>query len=213
MNGHPRRRQLRLRLWLCQVNHEFGDGQGHFTRSFAWRDASCRVEPLLTREHFTSRRLDGPSRCEPSFGFAHPAVGLPRTTSLPAVCCQAWCSRTLSRRTITQVNWAWLSLTTLLRRQPNVFLGARQYCAGIQGTPNCLGVYKISIDGIFTASAGGLVIFLYTIDDVVLAVRVDSRCMDVVSYHELEATEDDGSCLMFDECGGGGAVLLRTLRL
>ena len=93
---------------------------------------------------------------------------------------------------------------------PSIFLAARQYCAGIQGTPNRLGVYKLSIDASFEASAGGLLTIPYTIEDLVLSVQGSILgCTDVQACNfDLEANEDDGSCLMLDECGvcGGAGI-------
>ena len=58
---------------------------------------------------------------------------------------------------------------------PNVLLPARQYCVGFQGTPNRLGVYRVSLDVIFTINAGGLVGADYTID---AASRFRRSCLD-----------------------------------
>ena len=92
---------------------------------------------------------------------------------------------------------------------PNVLLPARQYCVGFQGTPNRLGVYRVSLDVIFTINAGGLVEFDYTIDAALTVQAFMPGCTDEEACnYDSEALDDDGSCLMLDECGvcGGPGI-------
>ena len=92
---------------------------------------------------------------------------------------------------------------------PNVLLPARQYCVGFQGTPNRLGVYRVSLDVIFTINAGGLVEFDYTIDAALTVQAFMPGCTDEEACnYDSEALDDDGSCLMPDECGvcGGPGI-------
>ena len=78
---------------------------------------------------------------------------------------------------------------------PNVLLAARPYCVGFQGTPNRLGVYRVSMDVIFTANAGGDIEFEYTIDVALTVQSIVPGCTDEAACnYDSEATQNDGSC-------------------